>query len=230
MRLQHATYLFLCTAILCINGSSSHINESLTKAVLLNDIALVETLLNNGANPNEVYLGQPLVIHAARLCKFKIATLFIKRGADFSGPMVKDPIGRNDLQNIVAFTMTNCGNQEEAFELLEEVFKRGYNLTASIYTESVWYLAHSEKIIDLLMKYGANPNQIILDHEQIWTPILRAIDLSNINLLKVLLDKGADINQKGKPWWHGEQTPLSYAMLKGYYKMVELLVSHGAKL
>lgn len=53
-----------------------------------------------------------------------------------------------------------------------------------------------------------------------------AVCYNKINLVKLLLSKGFDINQKGQ----GGDTPLHSAVAYNYYEMTKLLLDHGANI
>ena len=59
-----------------------------------------------------------------------------------------------------------------------------------------------------------------------WTPMLKAIKIDNVEIVRILLlkCKGADLNFIN----HSENTPLTYAIGKGNLDIIELLLSNGA--
>lgn len=73
------------------------------------------------------------------------------------------------------------------------------------------------KLIDLLVKYGANPNGI--DKFSKWTPIFYAVQEGHGNSVQALLDNGAssDILDEEK------RCPLFYAMWEGYADILNIL-------
>ena len=105
--------------------------------------------------------------------------------------------------------------------------------------------------VELLLRAGANPNLTverckclrIIDPTETgtWTPLLLAIYMHSkpcsIRLVKMLLDAGADVNQRATPLpyyyktnMQGIQTPLSFSINLGLKDVVELLLERGAKL
>ena len=153
--------------------------------------------------------------------------------------------------------------------LVDELLSHGYE-NSHFYT-NVWrYAIHFdalEQIIDLFIKHGLSPNQEI-DCARIGnpmflnavsgtqgmfaTPLLIAITMNAIESVKILLEVGADSNQKtpnpfikrtladfllssnGAIITHTLQpstelrTPLVYAIFLGNRSIVELLIKHGA--
>ena len=209
-----------------INGKSP-----LFLAVILKKNNSVEELLNLGAKPNEIYLEQKLVFHAIKLGNIKGATLLIKKGADFSGPI--DHGVQFHSQNAVTYILSRFDIAADGIlELLQEIINHGFNIRGANHSTSAWDTAicYNKDIINFLIKNDANPNQIILKDKEIWTPLLIAVEYFNIEVVRYLLEAGADINLSGSPLWHGKQTPLSYAILKGDSSMAEFLLSNGATL
>ncbi|GLT27956.1 hypothetical protein SLA2020_029190 [Shorea laevis] len=62
--------------------------------------------------------------------------------------------------------------------------------------------------------------------EEGWAPIHSAASIGNVEIMEILLSKGADINLKN----NGGRTALHYAASKGWLKIAELLISHSAKI
>ena len=59
----------------------------------------------------------------------------------------------------------------------------------------------------------------------LWTPLNLALDGGHIDIVKLLLEKGADVTV---PTQNG-RTPLSWAAGKGYEAVVRLLLDNGAE-
>jgi len=192
-------------------------------AVLLKKGQAVEELVKCGANLNVMHSGQ----HLIHLADIQTVVLFIKNGAN---------LGLNT--GIGMMERAILGNQIELIQLLID---RGWNIHDNTIndrkspTSSVWQRAMgSEEIVKLFIKNGVNPSQLIHNASligQTLTPLHIAICCSNKNMVKVLLEAGADINQKASPEpQSGMETPLSFAIRKGAMEIAELLLSNGAKL
>lgn len=85
-------------------------------------------------------------------------------------------------------------------------------------------------IVQSLLKAGCNPNATVFVNEckepRQQTALMAAIQTSNMDLVKLLIDHNADINAKpafGVRWF-----PLQYAAELGYFGIVKLLLNHGA--
>jgi len=84
-------------------------------------------------------------------------------------------------------------------------------------------------IVQLLLDRGADAQaaHFTLFRGEI-TPLHGAAEAGNIEIATLLLDHGADINQKGG--FSGEALPLSYAAITGHADMAAFLLDHGAQL
>lgn len=76
---------------------------------------------------------------------------------------------------------------------------------------------------ELLIKYGAEMN--LLDEEYQSTPLGMAARWGHIEMVKYLLDQGADLNKSGAFW----ATPLEWAKKKGFGEVEETLRNAGAR-
>jgi ankyrin repeat protein len=71
----------------------------------------------------------------------------------------------------------------------------------------------------LLIKHGADINSI--DEEYQSTPLGMAARWGRVEMVKYLLQQGADPKKAGAPW----ATPLAWAMKKGFYEIEKLLLA-----
>lgn len=79
----------------------------------------------------------------------------------------------------------------------------------------------NEKIVELLVKYGANINEMMSNR---WLPLSWSIENGNEKVVQVLIDNGANVNQIGIE----DKTPLHYAAERGYDAIAEQLIQNGA--
>lgn len=80
-----------------------------------------------------------------------------------------------------------------------------------------------EEIAQYLIERGADVNLAARNHMQV-APLHSAVAIQNINLAKLFLEKGAEVN---KSQVDGIR-PLHSAVHRGQIEMVELLLKHGA--
>lgn len=125
-------------------------------------------------------------------------------------------------------------------ELLQECINTCYDVNKiwSVYEPYRWLFRH-EAILELFINNGANAHQVVqgentgirshLNHmnsrENYFYPIFLAIHVGNIKSVKLLLDRGAFVNQV-----YENKTPIQHAIEKGRQDMVLLLLSYGAKI
>ena len=136
-------------------------------------------------------------------------------------------------------------NRAIAAKLLQAIINRGYNVN------NIWTLSeggnrtslisgiYNPGVLSLFIAGGANPNTIIdINYPRPisggdWkiTPLLKAIDLCNTPAARILINAGADVNQRGNPFSHQQpMTPLAYAIQRGAADIVPLLLERGADL
>lgn len=99
-------------------------------------------------------------------------------------------------------------------------------------------------LLGVLIKAGVDINKVLVVDEsskESWTPLLLAIyqynNQANIRPIELLLEAGADVNQKANPrpfdkniYLREAQTPLTLALNLGLTEVVKLLLEHGATL
>lgn len=71
-----------------------------------------------------------------------------------------------------------------------------------------------------------NPELLNFEDKDGWTPLLKAVDMNDMELVEYLVGKGADVNVK----YRQGLTSLDLASGKGNEKVVKLLISKGAKI
>ncbi len=163
-----------------------------------------------------------------------------------------------DVFEYVVSKIDPFGIEDLVFEFLQECINRGYNINSTnLCTErinleikanaSAWVSAitsssfNSVEILELLMKNGANPNQLIRSGLILWTPLHLAIRANNLSAVKFLLDAGADLTKKAGPKMASKHctinppgTSLNYAQALAFTHMenqevIDLLIKYGAR-
>ncbi|KAB2031743.1 hypothetical protein ES319_D05G325700v1 [Gossypium barbadense] len=84
--------------------------------------------------------------------------------------------------------------------------------------------AHPEVV--KLLSAAADESVVNGIDEEGWAPIHSAASIGNLEIMEILLSKGANVNVKND----GGRIALHYAASKGWLKIAELLISHGAKI
>jgi ankyrin repeat protein len=135
------------------------------------------------------------------------------------------------LYVFIGFSLSNAGSYDDFFsalmfdrpEVVENLLARGFDpntpnengipgLMVAIQSEapkSAMVLAkHPKTIVEFQNKLGE-------------TPLMLAAIQNQLELARVLIDRGAEVNRKG---W----TPLHYASTRGHREMMRLLLDHDA--
>jgi hypothetical protein len=196
-------------------------------AVLLGEDIAAQELLNNGANPNISYLNRHIVfqiknLELKSLFLKKGLTLSDKEKQDIIDSIICN-ISNNpgqkyfEMLKILGYDIKNSFTSSDLtknswFNALVKHPMNHRNGRSITYSD-----LPSLEYIKLFITNGANPNQIfILPDGTTWTPLLLIIDnylaahkrgainesyyhTATNNLLRILLDGGADINQVANP-------------------------------
>ena len=133
----------------------------------------------------------------------------------------------------IGFFSAHAGSYDDFFKALErdqadvmqELLKRGFDPNspnpqgqpALIYAMQ----RGAPKAVDLLVNWPRS--NLSIKNPQNETPLMLAAINNQLDLAKVLIARGADVNQPG---W----TPLHYAASKGHVEMMRLLIEHHAYL
>ena len=124
-------------------------------------------------------------------------------------------------------------NYSVVSEIILETIRRGYKFN-DIWSDPNNYNFY-EALKFLIQNEGANPNHVFVmtyfSCGSACTPLATAAFYGYKEAVKMLLDAGADINQKASQCPSaGIKTPLSWAIDQGKADIVELLIERGASL
>lgn len=207
-------------------------------AVILKKANAVNGLILCGAKTNISHAGNTLTLHALKNHDHRSALLLIKSGSDFSGYTTDRP-----ERTAMFYALQLCANSNNGLELMQELINRGYDihsneLLKSHHNSSIWSQAFetqglSIEALKLIIKNGANPNQIITEPSgKTTTPLVLAIGTSSIDTVKVVLEAGANINQKINAAGDGLATPLAYTIRHYSWNtaMIQFLMQNGASI
>ncbi len=194
-------------------------NDSLLVYALKEDINSSEILLKAGADPNydskvigcedkESCLKSPLYIGFIDR-NIKVLQLLLKYNAD------------PNKDSILARAVSR--DDSEIVNLFIE-YKADVNLATGIGLpgQSPIFFAETQHLISLLVKNGADLNQI---DQRGFTPLMNAIQEDNLGLVKLLIKNNADLNFSNTY----NQTSLSLAKSLRNKKIIKLLENAGAK-
>jgi ankyrin repeat protein len=186
--------------------------ETLIKSIERGDSATVKQLLSAGANPNEKGSSSftPLMMAVLKQNK-EIIGMLLRAGADTNAG---DKVGTTALMMAVHSRDT---------EIVRLLLDKGADVAVKepYYGRTALHVAAQVADADMMrMLLATSGNPDIRDSDDS-TPLMIAASI-NIEVVKVLIEKGADVNARNK---HGG-TPLMMAI--GSLQTMRLLLEHGA--
>ncbi|KAH0494639.1 hypothetical protein TgHK011_001254 [Trichoderma gracile] len=187
-------------------------NGALTEAVNLHDSESIRLLLLFGADPNEAERdGITPLFAAVQKMFFSGAITLLKYGADpnlLAGPELQSPLAVAILSNKVSLShlLLMYGGD------LSQVTSDGNTMLIAAINKKT-----PKRMIDLLLHYGVDPNE---KNREGKTALYEAINASRVDIVKSLLENGANANLPGPKhmlWPAVHQT-----------SCLQLLLNHGA--
>lgn len=221
--------------ILKKSGAIAREKSLLAKAIRTEDIEFIESLIEDGADVNEISeYGDTPLLEAINTGNIKIVELLIKNNVD---------INTND-GNIVPILYAALKGNKDIFELLEkngtDIYKidnEGNNVLLNA------AMSGSKELIDYLLKIGLNINfknnskdnaLTLLMHRSFFEEeflIQESIkDINKIknyeNIAEILINGGIEVNSVNL----NKKSALSYSVAINSKKIVELLIAKGANI
>lgn len=183
-----------------VNYSGSFRNTSLQHAALNNHYELTELLLENGADANHILDLNSRYTILASLINMKdsekpdlaIFELLLKHGADPNHKL-------SSLFN--------------SYSMLTLASQKTYHVDGT-------NVVPSRQLIELLLKYGANP----MDHHALY----EAVNAEAYDVVKLYLDNGVSPNVLVEVTGDHHTTPLITALGKRDKELIKLLLDYGA--
>ncbi|KAK6610492.1 ankyrin repeat domain containing protein [Botrytis cinerea] len=174
--------------ISAIPNTGSEVN-ALKEAILAHDAETVRLLLTFGANPNEHDRDGITPLRASVDKSFLAgATTLLKYGADpnlVAGIDMESPLAVSVTRNMVGFSHLFLIYNGDA----NHATSNGNTLLISSINKKT-----SKKFMELLLKYGANPNAKSKEGK---TALFEAITCGRADIVSILLENGADPNLPG---------------------------------
>jgi ankyrin repeat protein len=189
---------------------------SLLEAVTFNDVTKIRMLCKNRSLINQTndYLATPLHI-AAISGSVEIISLLLENNADLT------PKGEYDL---LPLHFASFKGHIAATELLIE---RGSDIAAKTTTgKTPLYLAvenNKRDMVDCLTR-KLTTSQIDSADTENFTPLHIAALNGNVEIVKLLLAKGANVHAKGLY----DMQPIHFAATKGHKEVLKILIQNGA--
>ena len=212
--------LFL-TAGMNPNVKDNKGNTALMYAARAGDITTINFLMDAKANVNERNSGGPTALSwAVSGENIDVVRLLLDRGADA------------EAINNASVSAASGGR----LDILRILLDRGADLKrigskALLRAVSSWIAGVTEKersdTVRFLLELGVDPNA---KNEDGWSALLFASDIGYASIVKILLNKGANINAKCdcRGFLGGGWTALMIAIYREHTEIVEALLSKGA--
>lgn len=197
--------------------------EPLVKLVL-------KIMLGNGNDIN-VRCGQDgdtALHHAVSRGKTSIVNILLEKGVNIE---LETQRGETALRLAVSLWCLTKTNQKAYEPIIESLLRYGANID---YQTGDWYApalhvaigAHSERMVRLLLQYGADPS--IKDRNSGFTPLHVAASKTqdiSIKIVRALLQAGSHVNAQS---YQNGNTPLHYAILVDNTDVRNILLENGA--
>ena len=231
-----------------VNGKY-YSSTALNSAIIKKNADLVALLLKQGADPNLAdATSTPLIKAVTYFGNPNIVDLLLKNGADPNLAFGNEKEKEGPLGYLSKTVRSSESDQIEDLNLLVHAGARVDATSADGRTPlHNAILLNKVDLVRALLKFGANPNQImqadIPDFSTGETPLQTAVanygNSRDISIVKLLLDFGAnpnyhnnrlfqeDIHASQYDSWNGV-TPLIIAAQMGYNPIVSFLLSRGA--
>ncbi|MDH5679942.1 MAG: ankyrin repeat domain-containing protein [Spirochaetota bacterium] len=180
------------------------------------NVEVIKFLINAGTNLNIKGVLRRTALHYAlenNNIPPEIAILMIKKGADIK---VESDIGSPFFLAVLR------GNSEIVLLLI----KKGVDVNKDG-GETILNYAPNYEVGKILIEHGAKVKFKGVNGE---TPLHSAAQRDDIRFVKLLLDKGLDVNSKVVKGDDKGHTPLIYAVRNGNYHIVKLLLENGANI
>lgn len=147
---------------------------------------------------------------------------------EIDNPKANDKANNNQIKDEDLFKAAENGDVS-VFESLSD----GQLLKSlSLRNEDARSLLHvavsfaQAQVVKILSAAEPSVSGVNSTDEEGWAPLHSAASNGSVEIVEILLSRGADVNQKND----GGRTALHYAASKGRFKIAELLLSHGAKI
>lgn len=195
-----------------INGSAG-VTPPLHRAIMLGYKAVIEFLIQKGADINLIFGSDTPLSLAVRQGELSMVEILLKQGADVQKAQVG---GSNPLH------LASSSGYRAIAELLLDKGAQVNALDGNARTPLfIAVQAGHKNMVEFLLERKANPD---LPDQSKTAPLHSAVALGREDLVRLLLKAGADINAPGEK----DATPLKMAVERQNLPMVRLLLEQKA--
>ena len=192
---------------------------SLIIACKIGDENIVEYLIEHHANVNciDEKGNSPLIIACYRYCNKTIINALVEHGAD---------INQINTCGLTALAMA-CykGNEHLVNYLIERGARINYEIDTNIINSDIY--SSKRYYLDWGYKKFYKDDDYCFDEENyvndFWSPLALACKKNYQNIVKLLVNHGADVNKKGKFY----DSPLVIACRNNNFAIVKYLIEYG---
>lgn len=218
-------------------GPLTKVNDTgetyLHKVASAGNLKLAEKLLNNGLDLNtKDNRGWTPLFHASSTHMVPMIRFLISRGAAVD---VRDQEGFSPVQVALNRVLRDYHDRKEEYQndTVFELIKNGVDVKGMTWIFAFAVKCHRSDVVRNLLDQGFDYNEPVpnvrLDYQQFEFKnknlLNLAVEMNDRKITALLIDAGADVNQKDKWGW----TPLTLAKANGYSEIAELLAQNGAK-
>jgi len=217
----------IVSSLLAKGDNANQVNTStdtcLHLAAANGHVKAVKVLISNNANVNQTNKqGKTPLFSAAENGHGDIVTIFLKHGADVK----QEWKGKEALKQELITAVKNADT--ETIKTFAKQNKGWLSLPIDEYPHTLMHLAvyHGNVNVIHLIANSNNVNQCNKYNQYNFSPLRLAIHKESSEVVKLLLDKGANINDADRNGF----TPLHHAIDKGNSEVVQLLLDRGANI
>ena len=199
------------------------------RAVGNGHLEVVEYLVKNGADDENMSNG---IIEASQYGRLDVLKYLIENGADATAKM-----SGSDNETYLEYAISRSSDHPEVIKYLESLNVSSVSnnknvqvaqIDNAIKCDDIYMSAKNGnlKCVQQNISNGVDVNIKTEDSDMMGnTPLMTASFYGHIEIVKYLIDEGADVNASRL---YGNITALNEASQRGHDKIVQLLIKHGA--
>lgn len=199
-------------------------------AIFNGHIEIVDLLIKKRANINALFKTSKFQLTPLQIAvdqkQFPIAQLLINTGANVNAQ------GKMDKKKVTALSLAIKNNDQEMIDLLKSSGEQAYAaeipfvMDPEIQGSSLHWAVKEGRIDDVLLLLENGANIELINQES--TPLYVAIYYEHLELVNILIKKGANVNALMTNSEGSISSPLFTAVVGGNHDIVKALIAAGA--